>query len=432
MRFRSTRGASPALPFSAAIERGLAPDGGLYVPEEFPALGVSDFDGLDSLPRIAERLLAPFFVGDVLEPALGEICDEALDFPVPLRSLAERTSLLELFHGPTAAFKDVGARFLAGCISRLPEAESESTGVPRTILVATSGDTGGAIAAAFHGKPGVEVGVLFPLGGVSARQQHQLTCWGDNIRSFAVRGVFDDCQRVVKSAFGDEAWRTSRRLTSANSINIGRLLPQCAYYAAASLWHLRKHRVAADFIVPSGNVGNACAALWARRIGLPIGRIALVANANRPVPDYLESGTWTPRPSVATLANAMDVGDPSNMERVFDLYPDANSLGEVAGSASCDDETIRAVIADGPARYDTIFCPHTATAVHYRQNHPDGHAVVVATAHPAKFESVVEPLVGHPLELPASLAALLERPSAHVEIEADLDALKRGMDEDRG
>lgn len=428
MRFRSTRHESPRVHVSDAIERGLAPDGGLYVPERFPARRPEEFDGLEQVPEIAARSLAPFFEGDPLADELEAICRDALDFPIPLRRLDDTTSLLELFHGPTAAFKDVGARFLAACLERI-EARRPGGSGSRTILVATSGDTGSAIAAAFHGTPGIEVGVLFPEGGVSARQQHQLTCWGDNIRSFAVRGVFDDCQRVVKAAFADDAWRRRKRLTSANSINIGRLLPQAAYYACASLWHARERGRVADFIVPSGNVGNACAALWAREMGMPLGRVVLSANVNRPVPDYFSSGTWSPRPSIASLANAMDVGDPSNMERVFDLYPDVESLRRVADSDFCDDERIRRTIAAGPGRWGSVFCPHTATAVHYREGHPDGDAVIVATAHPAKFESVVEELIGRELPLPDSLVRLLERPAAYEEIEAELPALQRALED---
>lgn len=426
MLFRSTRRDSPSVSLTDAIERGLAPDGGLYVPERMPARTVGEFDGVEDVRDVAARLLAPFFEGDPLSDALEAICREALNFPIPLRRLDPTTSLLELFHGPTAAFKDVGARFLAACLSRIGSAGAEASS-SRTILVATSGDTGSAIAAAFHRTPGIDVGVLFPEGGVSARQQHQLTCWDGNVRAFAVRGVFDDCQRLVKAAFADEAWRVERRLTSANSINIGRLLPQTAYYACAALSHYREHGTPADFIVPSGNVGNACAALWVKEMGLPLGRVVLSANVNRPVPDYFRTGEWSPRPSVPSLANAMDVGNPSNMERVFDLYPDVERLRGVAASVSCDDDRIRETIARGPRRWGTVFCPHTATAVHYRENHPEGEAVIVATAHPAKFENVVEPLIGERLPLPESLAALLERPTHSRVIDAELPELQSAL-----
>lgn len=419
MLFRSTRRSTDPVTVSAAIERGLAPDGGLYVPEEFPAMPRERFEGLESVAAIAARLLEPFFAGDPLEQHLDQVCREALNFPIPLRPLPERTSLLELFHGPTAAFKDVGARFLAACMTRL------ATGRKRTILVATSGDTGSAIAAAFHGLPGFEVLILFPDGGVSARQQHQLTCWGDNVRAFAVRGVFDDCQKLVKEAFADEKWRTESGLTSANSINVGRLLPQASYYAAASLWYGRSDGVEPDFIVPSGNVGNACAAFWARAMGLPLGRILMSNNANRVVTDYFLQGEWNPRPSVPTLANAMDVGNPSNMERIFDLFGTADELRKVSHAAAYDDATIRETIAAGPRRWQVVFCPHTATGLRYREEHPEGHAVVVATAHPAKFETVVEPLVEHEVPLPPSLRELMRRPAEHLTIDPRLSEFKQ-------
>lgn len=410
--FRSTRGEAPELSFSRAALRGLAPDGGLYVPTRFP-----DAEAIQagSLAEVAERLLAPFFAGDELEPELGAICRDALDFPVPLRSLDAHTRLLELFHGPTAAFKDVGARFLAACFARLDR--------PLTILVATSGDTGGAIASAFHGRDGIEVGILFPEEGVSARQRAQLTCWDGNVHAFAVRGVFDDCQRMVKAAFADEAWRAAKNLTSANSINIGRLLPQAAYYAHAALAHGRRP----SFVIPSGNVGNACAALWARAMGLPIERIVMTANANRPVPDFLADGDWQPRPSVATLANAMDVGNPSNMERVRDLYPEIAALREVVEASSTDDATIRRRIVEARERWGVVLCPHTATAADWRLDRPDGEAVLVATAHPAKFESVVEPLIGESLPVPPQLAELLGRPDRSTTIDAELAALQRAL-----
>ncbi|MDQ3804815.1 MAG: pyridoxal-phosphate dependent enzyme, partial [Acidobacteriota bacterium] len=254
MKYVSTRSSSPALGLSAAVQASLAPDGGLYVPEQFPAFAARDFDGLESLPEIAERFLRPFFEGDELAPHLGAVCREAFSFAVPLSELDETTAVLELFHGPTAAFKDVGARFLAACVSRLPGR--------RTVLVATSGDTGGAVAAAFHGRTGVEVVILFPLGLVSPRQQQQLTCWGGNVRAFAVRGDFDACQRVVKLAFADREWGRAKGLLSANSINLGRLLPQAAYHAAAGLWYLRRRGARPGLVVPTGNLGNAVAGFW--------------------------------------------------------------------------------------------------------------------------------------------------------------------------
>ncbi len=393
----------------------IAPDGGLYVPEQFPFFKISDFDGLDTLAEIGEKLLTPFFSDDALSTSLRKICDEVFTFPIPLTD----GSVLELFHGPTAAFKDVGARFLAACLSRIASPEL------RTVLVATSGDTGGAVAAAFHGRAGFEVRILFPKGKVSARQEKQLTAWGDNVRAFAVTGDFDDCQRVVKQAFADLQLRKSKGLISANSINIGRLLPQCIYYAAASLWQLRrKGRPAAGFVVPTGNLGNAVAALWAKKMGLPVGRVALATNANRPISDFFSSGSWKPAPTVATLANAMDVGNPSNMERLLNLYPALESLKVDTLTASVTDADITAIIRSGAAQGET-WCPHTAVAAFVRRSLPEPDWIVVATAHAAKFDTIIEPLVGRRIEIPPALATLLSRPSRVTEVGASLEALRK-------
>ena len=425
--FASSRGGAPTVSFGAAVLQGLAPDGGLYVPLSWPHLAPPDFDGVSELPAIAGRLLAPFMEGDRLARELAPLAAEALDFPAPLVPLAPdgRLSVLELFHGPTAAFKDFGARFLAGCFGCLRQGAER----PLTILVATSGDTGGAVAAAFHQRPGVEVAVLFPKGLVSPTQERQLTCWGGNVRSLSVRGNFDDCQRLVKEAFRDAALATRTQLSSANSINLGRLLPQMVYYAAASLATWRAHRERASFIVPSGNLGNALACLWARRIGLPIAEVVLAHNANRTVPDFLASGEWRPRPSVATLASAMDVGDPSNMERLRALHAGIEELRAAVSAVSVSDDEIRARIVAGYRQFGQIWCPHTATAAEaWAQLPPEarrqGRWVLAATAHPAKFREIVEPLIGRTVPVPETLAKLFARPAQCVEIDADGGALR--------
>jgi threonine synthase len=425
VRFVSTRGEAPAVSFSEAALNGLAPDGGLYVPTEFPRFEPGDLDVNASFPVLAARILGPFLAGDRLESKLEEICERAFDFPMPLVPLARETALLELFHGPTAAFKDFGARFLAACFGTLRD---EEEGAPLTVLVATSGDTGAAVASAFHHQAGTRVGVLFPQGGVAPRQEKQLTCWDDNVHSFAVRGTFDDCQRVVKQAFRRAGWPASGGLSSANSINIGRLLPQAVYYGVASSRYLHENGELAGFVVPSGNVGNSIGAFWALQMGFPVREIAMAANANRAVPDWFETGRWEPRASRPTLANAMDVGDPSNMERLFHLYPDRESLLAVAQALSVDDETIRKVIADGPQKWGRVFCPHTATAIHLRDQLASPHCVVVATAHPAKFDGIVEPLIGRSVDVPPRLADLLARPSSVTVIEPDLDGLVAELD----
>ena len=425
--FASSRGGAPTVSFGAAVLQGLAPDGGLYLPLSWPHLAPPDFDGVSELPAIAGRLLAPFMEGDPLARELAPLAAEALDFPAPLVPLAPdgRLSVLELFHGPTAAFKDFGARFLAGCFGCLRQGAER----PLTILVATSGDTGGAVAAAFHQRPGVEVAVLFPKGLVSPTQERQLTCWGGNVRSLSVRGTFDDCQRLVKEAFRDAALATRTQLSSANSINLGRLLPQMVYYAAASLATWRAHRERASFIVPSGNLGNALACLWARRIGLPIGEVVLAHNANRTVPDFLASGEWRPRPSVATLASAMDVGDPSNMERLRALHAGIEELRAAVSAVSVSDDEICARIVAGYRQFGQIWCPHTATAAEAWARLPpearrERRWVLAATAHPAKFREIVEPLIGRTVPVPETLAKLFARPAQCVEIDADGRALR--------
>ena len=426
MRFASTRDAALTATLSEAIRQGIAPDGGLYVPERFPSFQISDFDRAGTLPDVAERLLAPFFAGDAMAEHLSQVVREAFNFPAPVKDIAGREglSVLELFHGPTAAFKDFGARFLAACLERQPH----EPGRPLTILVATSGDTGGAVAAAFHGKPWARVVVLFPEGLVSPRQQQQLTCWGGNVSSLAVAGTFDDCQRLVKEAFADDGLRQRFELSSANSINIGRLLPQSVYYAASSLEIWRRERRAAGYVVPSGNLGNVVACLWAREMGLPIGPVELAHNANRTVPDFLETGEWRPRPSVATLASAMDVGNPSNMERLRWMHPDWRTLAAQLNAQSIDDGRIRDRIrADFDALGET-WCPHTATAAEAYACMPEARRgerrwVLVATAHPAKFDEIVEPLLGTRVPVPPALAELLELPSRFTRIPASLAGL---------
>jgi threonine synthase len=417
MQFLSTRNAVPPVPFSTAMVQGLAPDGGLYVPQRLPQ-DKHDFGGAE-FPVMAARFLSPFLKGDGLLEQLEAICTAAFSFPIPLVE-AKGAMFLELFHGPTAAFKDVGARFLAECLSRLDNTR-------RTVLVATSGDTGGAVAAAFWRRPNVDVAILFPKGGVSPEQQQQLTCWGDNVRAFAVRGTFDDCQRVLKQALGQPGCLGERILTTANSINIARLLPQVVYYACAALHHNRHHGGPPTFVVPAGNVGNATAALWARQMDFPVGHVVMVSNANRTVPDYLDTGSWEPRPSVQTLANAMDVGDPSNMERVLHLYPTVADLRRDVSSFAVDDATIEATIAAGPERWGRIFDPHTATAVHVVETQQLASPIIVSTAHPAKFRSIVEPLVGEPVQVPEALLRIQERPTYFVEIEPEVEALGRAL-----
>ncbi|HEY6451725.1 MAG TPA: threonine synthase [Steroidobacteraceae bacterium] len=433
MLFASTRSPGTGVSFSAALAQGLAADGGLYVPAQWPVYGLQELEAPaneGALSGLAQRLLAPFVAGDALAGELDAITREALDFPAPQFWLdpGQRLGVLELFHGPTAAFKDFGARFLAAALRRA----RRGSGRALQILVATSGDTGGAVAAAFHGQPDIEVSVFYPKGLVSPTQEQQLTCWGGNVRSFAVRGRFDDCQRLVKQAFADAALRERFDLTSANSINLGRLLPQTVYYWAASLRVSRSLGQPVSFVIPSGNLGNATACVWARRLGAPIASIVLAHNANRTVPDYLEQGMLRARASVATLSSAMDVGDPSNLERLRALYPDAVALGAAVSAVSIDDAATRARIRADFERYRRIWCPHTAVAAeaHARLTAAQrgaGPWLMVATAHAAKFREIVAPLIGGSVPMPENLARLYDRPSSSTEIEADVEALRRAL-----
>ncbi|HXP27495.1 MAG TPA: threonine synthase, partial [Steroidobacteraceae bacterium] len=357
MRFASSRGGAPLVSLSQAMAQGLAPDGGLYVPSEMPTIDVQALPARVSLPEIARLSLARFFAGDGLRDELGAITHAALNFPAPttpVRGARDPLYVLELYHGPTAAFKDFGARFLAECQQRL---QSAAFAQPLTILVATSGDTGGAVAAAFYRRAWARVVILYPKGLVSPRQERQLTCWGENVLSLRVDGTFDNCQGLVKKAFRDPKLSRAHRFSSANSINIGRLLPQMVYYIASSLKIAASTGKKPSYIIPAGNLGNACAALWARAMGFPLARIILAHNLNRTVPDFLSTGRWQPRPSIATLASAMDVGDPSNMERIRSLYPSWETMREHLSAESVDDVTIRSRIGGDFMQFGREWCP---------------------------------------------------------------------------
>ena len=428
MRYFSTRGAGP-VSLDDALRLGIASDGGLFLPAELPTFAIDDFDDAETIPDVARVLLAPFFDGSSLQADLEAILAETFSFPIPATPLpfeGHDVSLLELYHGPTVAFKDVGAGFLAACLSRLEGKVDD----PLTILVATSGDTGGAVAAAFDGRPGMRVVVLFPDGRVSERQAHQLCCWSDNVISLKVDGSFDECQALVKGAMADADLSARHRFSSANSINIGRLMPQSTYYADASIRHFRRTGNKPGFIIPTGNLGNAFACIMAREMGLPIGPVILATNANRTIVDYFESLEWLPRASLQTLASAMDVGDPSNMERLRHLVGDADVLRERLGVLSVDDEQIRTAIRQDYSDFGFATCPHTATATWtWRHLEPavadSADWSLVATAHPAKFETIVEPLIGDAVPVPPELAELLERPARATAIEPSLAALAK-------
>lgn len=418
---RSTRGGTP-VPFAEALRRGLAPDGGLYVPERIPPLDgappPAEPTFAETATRVARRWLDDVFEGDALDSVIAS----ALDFPVPLVQVEPDVYVLELFHGPSLAFKDVGARFMARALAALPGRDG-----PATVLVATSGDTGGAVAAAFQGLPGYRVVVLFPRDGISERQRRQMTTLGGNVQAVSVDGTFDDCQRLAKEAFADEELRERCGLTSANSINIGRLLPQAFYYVHAVAL-LGSGGPAPTFVVPSGNLGNLCAGLLASQAGLAAEGFIAALNPNRVFADYLERGRFEPRLSTPSLSNAMDVGSPSNLERIRWLYgDDVEALGRDVRAVSVTDDDTLACIADVHRRTGYLVDPHTAVAwlaMERTRGGPGAPRVVLATAHPAKFPEVVERATGVAVPLPEALAERLSGPEHARRLPADGAALR--------
>lgn len=416
MRFVSTRSQSKSLSFLEAVARGLAEDGGLYVPEKLPHFDPEVFCQYHSLLDFAVPILSSFVTDKAIVKDLSALCQRAINFPTPLVWMDEETAVLELFHGPTAAFKDVGARFLAQCLSRIPSRK------PVMVLVGTSGDTGGAVASSLEGQD-IRTVLLFPDRGVSPFQWRQLTCWGKNVRSLAViNSDFDRCQKLVKEAFVDPQWQKNWALTSANSINIARILAQVTYYAASSVWFHRKTGKAPGFLVPSGNAGNALSAVWAKCMGFPIREIVLVTNVNRSIPDYFATGKWQPRSSTSTLANAMDVGNPSNMERLFFLLDQKPEMRQVLRAYSVSDDEIRQTIAE--RAWGQVWCPHTATAVYQHKKLGSRYWIIAATAHPGKFREIVEPLVGEELVLPPALRNIMDRPQSFDKVAPDLESVR--------
>ena len=412
----STRGRAPAVSFREAIVAGLAPDGGLYVPQTLPRLNEAWWQRQRgrSFQDVAVAT-AEAIAGDEFDPGmLSSLIREALNFPVPIVKLDDRLSVVELFHGPTFAFKDFGARTLARLMAELNRGAD-----PLTVLVATSGDTGGAVAHAFFGVPGTSVVVLYPEGQVSDVQEAQFTTLGGNVTAVAVRGSFDDCQRLAKEAFGHRELSPRRRLTSANSISLGRLLPQVLYYAYAATQCAEPPVIS----VPSGNVGNLAAGVMAWKLGAPIARFLAPTTINDTVPRYLATGRVEPRPSKPTLANAMDVGNPSNLERLQWLFGgDVHAMRQLISSAAHTDDDVRRAIAELNDRFDYVADPHTAIAFLGTKDETR-NALFLSTAHPAKFREVVEPVINKAVHLPAALADTLTRPTVALHIGPDLAEL---------
>lgn len=429
MQLESTRNPSLAATFADAIVQNLAPDGGLFAPVALTPL--PDLDRLLALPWLERNcLILQHLLGDEFAAAdLMAVAHAAFDFPVPLVAVGPDLYALELWHGPSLAFKDFGARFLARMLALRDRTRNDAA--PRTILTATSGDTGAAVARAFWRLPGFRAVVLYPRHGVTDLQERQFACLGDNVQALAVDGTFDDCQALAKACFADPELSARLRLTSANSINIARLLAQVLYYfeAVAQLRAKGDHRPPV-IAVPSGNFGNLCAGLYAQRLGCPVTAFVAATNANTTVPDYLDTGDYRPRPSVATIANAMDVGAPSNWERIEHLFRhDLKAMRSSLRWASLSDDGTRAEIR---WLFDRGYLadPHgaLACAILRERKHSDEVGVFLATAHPAKFASALAPVLGASLEsavpLPPALAEVATLPRQSTAIANDIEVLR--------
>ena len=408
--------------------RGLAPDGGLYMPAEIARHSPKELEEFRGLPftEVCFRVVRPFATPDVPDEVLWQIVSEAINFPVKLVSLSPGLHILELFHGPTLAFKDFGARFMARLMGYFVRGETR----PLKVLVATSGDTGSAVAHGFLGVAGIRVVILYPSKRISEAQEKQFTTLGENITALEVAGTFDDCQRLVKQAFSDAELNNRAWLTSANSINIGRLLPQMFYHVAAYR-QLPVASVPLIVSVPSGNFGNLTAGIFAKRIGLPVAKYVASTNANDVVPEYLRTGEFHPRAAQATFSNAMDVGNPNNFPRLLDLC--RNRLEyvqkEIWGHGATDEETLAAMkmLHD---KFGYIADPHTAVGVlgweAYKSQHPEpAQGLVLATAHPAKFADVVMKAIGTAPPLPDRLAVYLKRDKLSLPISSVYDDFKQ-------
>jgi len=426
MNYYSLNNPAVKVSFKEATIRGQAPDKGLYFPEMIPVLPADLIANIKTLSYedIAKKVIQPY-VGDVIPGnELERIISETINFDFPLVPVTTNISSLELFHGPTLAFKDVGARFMSRCLGYFVKDKNQ----PVTVLVATSGDTGGAVASGFYDVPGINVVILYPSGKVSSVQELQLTTLGKNISALEVGGTFDDCQRMVKTAFADSDLNNALFLTSANSINVARWLPQQFYYFFAyRQWADKGHPPV--ICVPSGNFGNICAGLLAHRSGLPVRHFIAACNANDIVPSYLQSGSYTPKPSIPTLSNAMDVGDPSNFIRILEIFQhEFFSLKKVLTSYSITDEETRTTIRDVYKKYHYLPDPHGAVGYlaleRYLEEHPGEKGIFLETAHPVKFYDAVEAETGEKVPLPDTVSHLLGRKKQSTRIDPDFQQLK--------
>jgi threonine synthase len=419
MKLYSTKNRQGLVSLREAVFRGLPEDNGLYMPLELPSLDPDFISNLKqySFSEIAFQVAATLLQDAIPHPDLKTIIQQSINFPAPVHALNEQQWVLELYHGPSLAFKDFGARFMAQLMSYFNQGEDKEL----VILVATSGDTGGAVAAGFYQTPGIRVVILYPSGKVSALQEKQLTTLGHNIHALEIDGSFDDCQALVKQAFLDQDLCRQVRLSSANSINIARLIPQSFYYFE-SFKQLEANGDPVVYSVPSGNFGNLTAGILAHRMGLPVHHFIAATNLNDVVPQYLRTGQYLPRPSVRTLSNAMDVGNPSNFTRMLDLFHQQangstwnNMLATISGYAY-DDDTTRKAIRDVFEQYHYVLEPHGAVAYlalqAYQQKHPATRGVILETAHPAKFLDDMRAILSEPIDVPERLARLADLPKS--------------------
>ncbi|SMO41123.1 threonine synthase [Solitalea koreensis] len=426
MKYYSLNHNTPKVSFSEAVVRGLAPDKGLYFPESITPLDSEFIKNIErySNEEIAFQAIRQFVGDEIAEQELRRIVAETINFDFPLVEVEKDVYSLELFHGPTLAFKDVGARFMARCLGAFSKFEQKKV----TVLVATSGDTGGAVANGFLGVKGVDVVILYPSGKVSDIQEKQLTTLGQNISALEVKGTFDDCQRMVKTAFLDEEVNQVINLTSANSINVARWLPQMFYYFFAYK-ELKNKSKKVVFSVPSGNYGNICAGMVAAKLGLPIHHFVASTNANKVVPEYLQTGTYEPRESVATISNAMDVGDPSNFVRIQEIYGKQieNLKAHLTGYSFTDEQT-RAVIKETKDQINYLLDPHGAVAYLGLKKEldlkSDFQGVFLETAHPCKFLDVMESITGEKVLIPEELASVMCLKKNSLRIDNQYEELK--------
>lgn len=426
MKYYSTNKQSAIVDFKEATINGQAPDKGLYFPENIPAVDQELIKNIDkySNEEIAFRIIRPYAASSIADDKLMQIVKETVNFPIPLARLNDSIFSLELFHGPTLAFKDIGARFMSRCLGHFVKDQTKKV----TVLVATSGDTGGAVANGFYDVEGIEVVILYPSGKVSPVQEKQLTTLGKNIHALEIEGSFDDCQQMVKNAFVDEELKKKRFLTSANSINVARWLPQQFYYFFAyKQWPSKNEPPVIS--VPSGNFGNICAGLLAHQSGLPVKHFIAACNANDVIPQFMQTQQFEPRQAIPTLSNAMDVGNPSNFIRILEMFQHSfPGLEKTLSSISISDNETTATIRQVYQQHNYVLDPHGAVGYlalqRYLDAHPGSKGIFLETAHPVKFPEAVEQHTGQKIALPASVKDIVERKKVSIKMKPSYAALK--------